>query len=197
MGLLDVSALPEFRLVVVAASAGGLEALITLVTALPASFPLPIAVVQHIDPHRRSLIADILARHTKLRVKHVFAAERLVPGVVYLARAAHHLEVGVNGMIGLTRAEPVHHVRPAADRLFESAAAMFPPAVAVVLTGTGRDGARGILAIKAAGGTTIAQDQASSAFFGMPFAAIETGAVDFVLPLDRIAPKLVDLSKRV
>ena len=197
MELLDVSALPEFRVVVVAASAGGLEALIALVGALPANFPLPIAVVQHIDPHHRSLIAEILARHTALRVKHVFGAERLVPGFVYLAIAAHHLEVGLNGTIGLTRAEPVHYVRPAADRLFESAAALCPPAIAVVLTGTGRDGARGVLAIKAAGGTTIAQDQASSAFFGMPFAAIETGAVDFVLPLDQIAPKLVDLSKRV
>ncbi len=197
MELPDVSALPEFRVVVVAASAGGLSALMSLVAELPASFPLPIAIVQHIDPNHRSLIAEILGRHTGLRVKHVFGPERLVPGVVYLARAAHHLEVGLNGTIGLTRAEPVHHLRPSADRLFESAAAMCPPAIAVVLTGTGRDGARGVTAIKASGGTTIAQDEESSAFFGMPQAAIDTGAIDFVLPLDQIAAKLLDLSKSV
>jgi two-component system chemotaxis response regulator CheB len=193
----DISALPQFRVVVVAASAGGLSALISLVETLPASFPLPIAIVQHIDPHHRSLIAEILGRHTALRVKHVFGSERLAAGCVYLARAAHHLEVGLNGTIGLTRAEPVHHVRPSADRLFESAAAMCPPGIAVVLTGTGRDGARGVTAIKASGGTTIAQDEQSSAFFGMPHAAIETGAVDFVLPLDQIAAKLVELSARI
>ena len=197
MELPVVSALPPFRVVVVAASAGGLSALISVVAALPANFPLPIAIVQHIDPHHRSLIAEILGRHTALRVKHVFGPERLTPGVVYLARAAHHLEVGLNGTIALTRAEPVHHVRPSADRLFESVAAMCPPAIAVVLTGTGRDGARGVSAIKASGGTTIVQDEESSAFFGMPQAAIDTGAVDFVLPLDRIAPKLVELCKRV
>lgn len=193
----DVTALPAFRLVVVAASAGGLPALIALLAPMPRDFPLPIAVVQHIDPHHRSLVADILDRHTSLHVKHVIGSERLEPGVVYFARAAHHLEIGVNGTIGLTRADPMHHVRPAADRLFESAAAMVPPGIAVVLTGTGRDGARGVVAIKASGGLTIAQNEASCAFFGMPMAAISTGSVDFVLPLSEIAPKLLELSRRV
>jgi two-component system, chemotaxis family, protein-glutamate methylesterase/glutaminase len=192
-----VSALPSFRAVVIAASAGGLPALTCVLAQLPREFPLPIAVVQHIDPHRRSLMAEILGRHTSLRVKHVYGPERLAPGLVYFARAGHHLEIGLNGTILLTRADPVHHVRPAADRLFESAAAMSPPVIAVVLSGTGRDGARGVTAIKASAGVTIAQDEESSAFFGMPLAAIETGAVDFVLPLDQIASKLVELSKRV
>jgi two-component system, chemotaxis family, protein-glutamate methylesterase/glutaminase len=193
----SVVTVPAFRLVVVAASAGGLQALISVLAVLPYDFPLPIAIVQHIDPHHRSLVAEILGRHTKLHVKHVFRPERLAAGFVYLARAAHHLEVGLNGTIGLTRTEPLHHLRPAADRLFESAAAMFPPAIAVVLTGTGRDGARGVSAIKASGGTTIAQDEMTSAFFGMPLAAIETGAVDFILPLGGIAPKLMELTTRI
>jgi len=98
------------------------------------------------------------------------------------------------GTLTLTDSELVNFVRPSADLLFESVAAAYGDrAIAVVLTGSGHDGALGVTAIKQRGGTVVAQDEASSEFFGMPSAAIKTGAVDFVLPLEEIAPTLAAL----
>jgi len=98
------------------------------------------------------------------------------------------------GTLTLTDSELVNFVRPSADLLFESVAAAYGDrAIAVVLTGSGHDGALGVTAIKQRGGTVVAQDEASSEFFGMPSAAIKTGAVDFVLPLEEIAPTLTAL----
>jgi len=98
------------------------------------------------------------------------------------------------GTLTLTDSELVNFVRPSADLLFESVAAAYGDrAIAVVLTGSGHDGALGVTAIKQRGGTVVAQDEASSEFFGMPSAAIKTGAVDFVLPLEEIAPTLTTL----
>jgi two-component system chemotaxis response regulator CheB len=178
-----------------AASAGGITALTAVLETLPAQFPLPIAVVQHIDPHHVSLVADILARRTELRVKQAEAREPLLGGVVYIAPPNQHLLIGGGLSVRLTDTERVHFVRPSADELFESAAKSRRPIIGVVLTGTGMDGARGAAAIRLAGGLVIAQDAASSAFFGMPQAAIAAGAVDQVLPLDAIGPALIALSR--
>ena len=113
---------------------------------------------------------------------------------VYLAPPDRHMLIKRKGVLTLTDSELVNFVRPSADLLFESVAAAYGPrALAVVLTGSGRDGALGVTAIKQRGGTVIAQDEASSEFFGMPSAAIKTGAVDHVLPLEDIAPRLVML----
>src|SRR5262249_5603397 len=128
-----------FHLVAIAASAGGLAALATILADLPSDFPLPIALVQHVDPKQDSLVADILSRRTDLTVKLAKTGDRLKPGVVYVAPPAHHLEVGIGGMLALTREEPVHFLRPSADRLFESAAQVFGPIIGIVLTGTGSD----------------------------------------------------------
>ena len=185
---------PVYSLVVVAASAGGLAALAELLMALPAEFPLPVAVVQHIDPHRASVLATILSRRTSMRVKEGAAGDVLTPGVVYIAPPNDHMIVAEDATIQLSHAAPIHFLRPSADRLFETAAGMSGRVIAVVLTGTGSDGALGVAAIKAAGGTVIAQDEASSAFFGMPQAAIHTGLVDFVLPLNRIGSALISLA---
>jgi len=186
-----------FQLVAIAASAGGLAALTAVLSRLPATFPLPVAVVQHVDPARDSVIADILSRRTPLAVKQGADKEALTAGVVYIAPPAWHMEIEGVGCrrIRLGRAEPVHFVRPSADRLFQSAAESCGPIIGVVLTGTGLDGAAGVRAIKSAGGIVIAQDEASSAFFGMPQAAIGTGSVDLILALDAIAPALVKLTK--
>ena len=184
----------EQRVVAVAASAGGLAALSALLAPLPATFPAAILVVQHLDPHRPSLMATLLGRRTALTVKEAAQGDRLAPGTVYVAPPGRHLLVEAAGTVALTGTELEHFVRPSADALFRSLAAGFGPrAIAVVLTGTGVDGAAGVQAVKEAGGTVIVQDEASSEFFGMPGAAIRTGDVDLILPLSEIAPALTRL----
>jgi two-component system chemotaxis response regulator CheB len=185
---------PATDAVLVAASAGGLSALTAVLSELPADFPASVAIVQHIEPHHRSMLAEILGRSCALPVVQAAEGQRFQPGVVHVAPPDHHLLVDADGSLSLTRTELVHFVRPSADLLFESGAASFgKSAIGVVLTGTGSDGSLGVEAIKRRGGTVIAQDEATSDFFGMPGAAIEAGAVDFVLPLDQIAEALTSL----
>jgi two-component system chemotaxis response regulator CheB len=185
---------PPFDLVAIAASAGGLSALMIVLAHLPATFPLPLAIVQHVAPVRKSLLVEILARHTPLVVRAAAEADVMNPGEVYIAPPGSHLEV-TNGLrIALTHSKPLHFVRPSADRLFQSAASACGRLIAVVLTGTGVDGADGVQAVKACGGFVIVQDPRGSAFAGMPQAAIGTGVVDRVLPLARIADELMDLA---
>src|SRR5213594_900756 len=183
-----------FDIVALAASAGGLRALSQVLAALPAEFPAAIVVVQHLDPRHRSLMADILRRRTELEVVQASEGDRVVPGTVYIAPPDRHLLVNPDGTLSLSQSELVHFVRPSADLLFESVAASYKDRViAVVLSGTGADGSMGVRAIKKMGGTIIAQDEKTSDFFGMPGDAIETGTVDFVLPIEEIPPALVSL----
>jgi two-component system chemotaxis response regulator CheB len=183
-----------FDIVAVAASAGGLSALSRLLAGLPGDFPAAIVVVQHLDPRHRSLMASILSRRTPLHVKQAEEGEHVIAATVYIAPPNRHLLVNPDGTLSLSQSELVHFVRPSADLLFESVAASYRErAIAVVLTGTGSDGAMGVQAIKKMGGTVIAQDEASAEFFGMPSAAIHSGSVDFVLPLDEIAAALITL----
>jgi two-component system chemotaxis response regulator CheB len=183
-----------FDVVALASSAGGLKALSTVLAGLPASYPGAIVIVQHLDPRHRSLMADILSRHTQLKVKQAVEGDVLNAGTAFIAPPDHHLLVNLDGSLTLSHSELVHFVRPSADLLFESLAASYKErAIAVVLTGTGSDGQMGVQAIKKMGGTVIVQDQESAEFFGMPAAAIQSGAVDFVLPLDEIAHALITL----
>ena len=183
-----------FDLVAIAASAGGLNALSEVLSALPANFPATIVIVQHLDPRHRSLMADILSRRTPLKVKQAQEGDCLELGMVYIAPPNRHLLVNPDQTLSLTQSELVHFVRPSADLLFDSVAASHKEkAIAVVLTGTGNDGAMGVQAIDKMGGTVIAQDKETAEFFGMPGAAINTGAVDFILPLVEIAPALISL----
>ncbi|MCD9874272.1 chemotaxis protein CheB [Streptomyces guryensis] len=177
-----------FEAVAVASSAGGINGLVTLLGALDAGFPVPVLVVQHLDPRHRTVIAEVLDRRTELDVKLAEDHERTRPGTVYIAPPNRHLLVRPGGLLTLTDSEPVHFVRPSADLLFESVAGAYGArAIACVLTGTGRDGAMGVDAVKSRGGTVIAQDPATAEFRGMPEAAVGTGTVDFVLPLEEIA----------
>jgi two-component system, chemotaxis family, protein-glutamate methylesterase/glutaminase len=184
----------SFDVVAIASSAGGLAALTATLSGLPADLPAAVVVVQHLDRRHRSLMAEILSRRTALRVKQAEANDLLERGTVYVAPPDNHLLVNSDGTISLTKTELVHFVRPSADLMFESVAAAYRDrAIAVVLTGSGSDGAMGVRAIKKMGGTVLAQDEATSEFFAMPAAAIDTDSVDFLLSLDEIASALVSL----
>ena len=191
------SAGDRFRLIAITASAGGVQALSTLLSALPADFPVPLVVVQHLDPHHRSLLPDILERRCALRIKQAAEGDVLETSTAYIAPPNHHLLVNGDGTLSLSHSELVHFVRPSADLLFESVAASHGEhAIGVVLTGTGSDGTMGVRAMDKTGGLVIVQDPASAEFDGMPSAAVRTGAVDEVMRLEEIAPRLIALVKR-
>ncbi|QLE47448.1 chemotaxis protein CheB [Nostoc sp. C057] len=183
-----------FDIVAIAASAGGLTAQIKVLSTLPAQFPAAIVIVQHISPEHPSFMAEILSRRTDINVKQAKEGDNLTPGTAYIAPPNRHLLVNDDGTLSLSQSKLVHFLRPSADLLFESVAATYKErAIAIVLTGTGSDGAMGVEAIKKMGGTVIVQDLKTAEFSGMPSAAIQTGNVDFILPLDEISSALVTL----
>ena len=183
-----------FDIVAFAASAGGVFALTEILGKLPAAFPAAVVVVQHLDPRHRSLMPQIFGRRSSLPVEAAADGTEVQPGHVYLAPPDRHLLVNRDHTVSLTQTELVNFVRPSADLLFESVAAAYGErAIAVVLTGAGKDGSMGVTAIKSLGGTVLAQDEATSEFFSMPSAAIGTGTVDFVLAIDEIPGALVTL----
>lgn len=183
-----------FDVVAIAASAGGLKALSRVLSGLSGDFPAALVVVQHLDRRYRSRMSEILSRRTPLEVREAREGDVIAPGAAYIAPPDHHLLVNKGGRLTLTQTELVHFLRPSADLLFESTAASFRErAIAVVLSGTGLDGAMGVRAIKKMGGKVIVQDPQSSEFPGMPHAAAQTGTADLVLPLDEIAAALEKL----
>ena len=185
---------PPFDIVAIASSAGGVTALAEVLQKLPRDFDAIVVCVQHLDPRHRSLMPEVIGRRSKMPVKQAVEAMTLEPSHVYLAPPDRHMLVNGDATLSLTQTELVNFVRPSADLLFESVAAAYGErAIAVVLTGAGKDGSTGVTAIKKRGGTVIVQNEASSEFFGMPSAAIRTGTVDFVLSLEEIPAALVTL----
>jgi two-component system chemotaxis response regulator CheB len=186
----------RYAIVVIAASAGGVQALQKVLSALSRDFPLPIAVVQHRSSQAPNLLARVLGRHTPLTVKHAAPGETVCAGTVYLAPPHRHLVVRPGGTLALVNGHKIRHVLSSANPLFASAAEVFPGGViAVVLTGGDSDATDGVQSVTRSGGVVIAQDEASSAVFGMPRAAIASGAVHTVLPLAEIARELKRLAK--
>ena len=187
--VIDADPGEPYGIVAIAASAGGITALGHVLGGLPPGFPVPVVVVQHLDPRHKTIIAEVLGRRAKLPVVLATDGERAQPGTIYVAPPNRHLLVEAEGVLVLSSSELVHFLRPSADLLFESVAGAYGPrAIACVLTGTGSDGAMGATAVKARGGTVIAEDPELAEFKGMPEAVIAAAAVDFVLPLDEIAP---------
>lgn len=182
-----------YRLVVVGSSAGGIEALSTLVATLPADFPAPLVLAQHLDPHHLSHLGEILARRSSLPVRTVLDHERLEPGVVYVVPSNRHAEIA-DHMVRVLADDPAEkRPKPSVDRLLTSAAHAYgEQLIAVILTGTGSDGAAGAHAVKAAGGAVIIENPATAAYPGMPESLAPT-TVDFVSDLEHIAPLLQDL----
>jgi two-component system, chemotaxis family, protein-glutamate methylesterase/glutaminase len=184
---------------VIGSSTGGPEALTKVVPLLPATLPVPVLLVQHMPPVFTRQFAQRLDRLSPLRVVEASEGSPVVPGVVHLAPGDHHLVVraagrsaGAGFQTGLNQGPPENFCRPAVDPLFRSAVTAFDGAVlAVVLTGMGADGRNGAGEVRAAGGTVIVQDQATSVVWGMPGAVSQAGYADEVLPLDRIAEAIL------
>jgi two-component system chemotaxis response regulator CheB len=167
-----------------------------VLSVLPSDFAAPILIVQHLDPRHPSLLAQILDYRIPLAVTEAREGDRLSAGRVYVAPPNRHLLVRASGVLALSDSGRVQYVRPAADLLFHSLAESWGVgAVAVVLSGKGQDGADGVREIHRHGGMVIVQDEATADFFGMPGAAIGTGDVDRVLPLEAIAPVLIELTQ--
>lgn len=191
-GALDGSAGGPPRLVVIASSLGGIQALRTIFADLPADFPAPVVVVQHLEPGRRSRLAEVLNSVSTLPVAQADGGERLEAGHVFVAPPGCHLVVGADGRLALSDAPPEHFSRPSANPLFISAAERFGAgAVGVVLTGCDSDGSEGVRAIKGRGGTVLVQDPATAVQGSMPRNAIATGTADEVVPLEDIAARIV------
>jgi len=187
------------QLIVIGASTGGVEALRNLVPLLPAELP-PVAIVQHISASFSRAVAERLDSLSGLRVREAGHDEPLWPGECVVAPGDRHLAIERSRGGFRTRlidSPPLHHCRPAVDVLFRSAAeAAGPHVVAALLTGMGSDGALGLQAVRAAGGITLAQDQATSVVYGMPKAAFELGVVDQVVPLPDMAAAIVASTTR-
>jgi two-component system chemotaxis response regulator CheB len=149
-----------FDVVALASSAGGLNALTRVLSGLSEDFRAAILAVQHLDRRHRSLMADILNKRSPVPVQEASNGDRIEHGRAYIAPPDNHLLVNGDGTLTLSHSDMVHFVRPSADLLFESVAATYGDrAIAVVLTGTGKDASMGVRAVKKVGGTVIAQDQ--------------------------------------
>jgi two-component system chemotaxis response regulator CheB len=178
----------QHRLIVVASSTGGPQALLRVVPQLKLSGHAALIVVQHMPDGFTSALAEQLSEAAGFEVREAQAGDVAGPGSALLAPGGTHLLLDRGGRVLLRADPPLHGVRPAADPTLVSAAQSFGArTIGVVLTGMGRDGAIGLAAVKASGGTTLAQDKATSLVYGMPKAAIELGVIDTVSPLDRIA----------
>jgi two-component system chemotaxis response regulator CheB len=187
----------EAEAVVIGASAGALEALSVLLPALPAAFNLPVIVVVHVPPDRRSMLAELLQQRCRILVREAEDKEAISRGTAYLAPPDYHLLVELDKSFALSSDEPVHFSRPSIDVLFESAADAYGSAlIAIVLTGANADGAKGMGAVAAAGGTAIVQNPESAFAAAMPESALELTPNARVMTLDEIAAYLLVVGMR-
>ena len=194
-------AVPATSVVVIAASTGGPRALAAVLPRLPRSLGAAVLVVQHMPAGFTKSFAQRLDTMSPMRTEEACDGEPIVNGRIYVAPGGTHMTMRDDGgrpMISLHDGPTLWGVRPAADHLFHSAAAMFgPSAIAVVLTGMGRDGAAGTQAIRRAGGRAVVQDRDTATIFGMPHAALQHAGADRVLPLGDIGNAIVELLETV
>jgi len=191
------------EIVCLGTSTGGPNALAEVFTHLPANFPIPVVIVQHMPPMFTALLAERLTAHSRLPCREGADGEGLHAGQAYMAPGGRHMEVQRSGTkvnLRLHDGPPENSCRPAVDVLFRSAAAAYGNGVlGVVMTGMGRDGLRGCEAIRERQGHVLAQDEATSVVWGMPGAVAEAGYAHKILPLNQVAPeitRLVQTSRR-
>jgi two-component system chemotaxis response regulator CheB len=178
-------------IILMGASTGGTEALKQVLTALPADVP-GICVVQHIPAHFSRAFADRLNALCQLEVREARAGDRVEPGLILIAPGGFHMvlrRASAHYVVELNEGPTLHHQRPAVDVLFDSAVKMgaAPHALALLLTGMGSDGSAGLLKLREAGASTVAQNEATCVVFGMPREAIRLGAAQSILPLEQMS----------
>jgi two-component system chemotaxis response regulator CheB len=188
---------------IIGVSTGGPAALDNLLPALPAGFPLPVLIVQHMPELFTGLFAERLNGRCKLHAREAAEGDAVLPGTIYIARGNWHMEVtgtagrGAPAILHLGQGPLENHCRPAADVLFRSAASVYGAGVlALVLTGMGSDGLIGCRIVRGLGGTILAQDEATSTVWGMPGAVANAGLADKILPLDAIVPEILRIASR-
>jgi len=188
--------LPTVEAIVIGASAGGVEALLHILSPLRAGFALPIIVVLHLPDERRSQLAQVFARRVALPVLEACDKTPVEAGTLYFATPGYHLSVEQDRSFSLSLEPRVHHSRPAIDYLFESAADAYGPSLAaVLLTGANQDGAHGLARVKQRGGLTIVQDPEDAQVATMPQAALDRHQPDHILPIRGIGRLLVELER--
>ena len=198
-----ITAVPT--VVVVGISTGGPAALDLMLPALPANFPLPVLIVQHMPELFTHLLAERLRNRCRLDVHEAIEGEQVKAGVIYIARGNWHMQLEparpkrseMMAFIRLTQGAQENHCRPAADVLFRTAAAIYGAGVlGVVMTGMGSDGLAGARVIRQKGGTVLAQDQATSSVWGMPGAVAQAGVAQKVVPLNSMADEIIRLANQ-
>lgn len=184
------------RLVAIGASAGGPAAIARVLEGLPQSFPAAVVIVQHVDERFAPGMAEWLSRGSPLPVRVAKEGERPTAGTALLSGTNDHLVLKSADRLGYEREPKDLAYRPSVDVFFESVSVMWPgEVVGVLLTGMGRDGALGLATMRAAGGSTLVQDEQTSTVYGMPAAAVEVGAAENQLPLSEIGPEVLRLSR--
>ncbi|MES2976045.1 MAG: chemotaxis protein CheB [Pseudomonadota bacterium] len=181
--------------IAIGASAGGVEALLQLLSGLPAGYPLPVVVVVHLADDRGSLLSEVFSYRLALPVREAGDKDAIQPGTVYFAPSGYHLLVEKDFSLSLSCDPREHFSRPSIDVLMDSAADAWGPALAgILLTGANEDGAAGLARVGRAGGLTVVQDPAEAQSPTMPRAAIKLQNPDFVLPLRDIKTLIAQLS---
>jgi len=184
------------RAVVIGASAGGVQALMTILPVLARGFPLPVLVVLHVPADRSNVLAPLFAGRCALTVKEAEDKETARPGVVYFAPSDYHLLVEADGGLALSSDEPVNYSRPSIDVLFESAADAYGAGlVGIILTGANEDGAAGLAAVAAAGGQALVEEPSAAYARSMPEAALGASALARAMSLEGIADYLKGLAE--
>jgi len=192
----STTARPSIEAIVIGASAGGVEALLSILEPLREGFVLPIIVVLHLPEERRSHLAEVFSRRVALPVLEAHDKTPIEPGTLYFAAPGYHLSVEHDRSFSLSLEPRVHFSRPAIDYLFESAADAYGSHLAaVLLTGANRDGAHGLVQVKRHGGLTVVQDPKDAQVATMPQAALDLHRPDHILTTSGIGRLLVDLER--
>ncbi len=197
----SVSTIPKNKkidAVVIGASTGGPKALQEVLTKFPANLGVPVFVVQHMPEGFTKVFSERLDKACNMRVVEAAEGMKINSNTIYIAKGGQHMTVGSNNLIHLNEEPPIWGVRPAVDKLFNSATKVYKGnLISAILTGMGRDGADGTANIKDNGGITISEDKSTCTIYGMPKAAFETGKVDLVVPLNEIANNIIRIIKGV